>query len=315
VRPRTRRHRLPGRAHRPTTHRRPHSSSSRNFPPQNFAQQGFPQDPHGPQQGFPPQAPQQDTQYLAQGPADPYAQHHPGQPWQSTANDDKPLWDPDGPMPQTNSHRQPAPAGKSGRNRGLLIGVAVLLVAAVGAVAFVFLSKGDDAKPVASKTSQPVTQPGDKTPVKSSPQAVAQAKKVNSLLNASARSRKVLGVALAQAGACAKLPQAIPTMEKVVVQRQQQLAVAQGLQIPALGANAVPLRTSLTNAIKFSLDADVSLLNWAKAHQGCKGKTPSDPNFVNASKLSNSATGAKNKFKGIWNKIAPALGFQKRAQF
>ncbi|MEO5873560.1 MAG: hypothetical protein ABIS86_22625, partial [Streptosporangiaceae bacterium] len=78
--------------------------------------------------GFSPQAPQ----HLAQGPGDPYAHGPTPQPWQSTANDDKPLWDPNGPMPQTNSHRQPGSPTRSGRNRGLVIGVALLLVAAVG---------------------------------------------------------------------------------------------------------------------------------------------------------------------------------------
>ncbi|WP_460368201.1 hypothetical protein [Actinocorallia lasiicapitis] len=247
-------------------------------------------------------------------------QRSPEEAWQQWGGrEERPLWDPNGPMPTTTSHRA-ASSGDGGRKvQPLVIGVVVLVVLAIIAVLFVVLGgDGDKAEPgkkdgkgvqqEQKAEDEPVQQPVD-------PAARAQAVKVNSLLKASALSRRTLGSALVLAKKCEKLPEAITGMQQVAQQRQDQLSRSQQLDYSKL-ANGDGLKKALVKSMQFSLSVDQAFLQWAQAHQGCTGATPvDDPHYKQGVNLSNQATKAKAQFLAGWNQVAPALGIKKAPKF
>ena len=242
----------------------------------------------------------------------PGAPHGAESPWEPSRAE-KPLWDPDGPLPMTRSHRVPTPGGGGRGNKPLLIGVASLVVLAMVSVGFVLLSGGDDEKKTArpetsTSVAQPAAGPAD-------PTAARQAKKVQALLNASAKSRAALSDALVRARKCASIPASIATMEQVAQQRQAQWKQARELNIPKL-PEAVKMRGALARSIKLSLDVDTAYLAWARSNQGCKGRTPlKGANYKRGSTLSAQASRAKNRFLGMWNQVAPQYGLAKRQSY
>ncbi|MEO3787024.1 hypothetical protein ABGB12_27180 [Actinocorallia sp. B10E7] len=227
--------------------------------------------------------------------------------------EEKPLWDPDGPLPMTQSHRVPSANGGA-KNKPLVIGVAALVVVALVCVLFVFLNGGDDVKDETGPSQTPVAQvPAGNKPADSA--AVKQARKVQALLNTSAKSRVALSNALVKARSCADIPASVATMQQVAQQRQAQWKRAQRLNIPAL-PQAVKLRNALARSIKLSLDVDLAYLAWARSNQGCKGKTPlKGANYKRGDSLSAEASRSKSRFLEMWNQIAPQYGLAKRQSF
>jgi hypothetical protein len=145
--------------------------------------------------------------------------------------------------------------------------------------------------------------------------AARQAKKVQTLLNASARSRGVLGGALVKARKCKALSASISDMQQVAQQRRTQWKRAQQLNVAELPGGA-QLRDSLARSFKLSLDVDLAYLAWARSHQGCKGKTPpKGAHYKRGATLSTQATQAKSQFLKLWNPVAPQYGLPKRKSF
>ncbi|WP_344451841.1 hypothetical protein [Actinocorallia aurantiaca] len=234
------------------------------------------------------------------------------QPW-GGPQEEKPLWDPNGPLPMTQSHRAPSADGGA-KNKPLLIGVAALVVVALVSVCLVFFDGDDDPKSKIAPSQRPVAQvpAGERT---TDPAAVKQARKVQALLNASAKSRGALSDALVKARKCAAIPASVNTMQQVAQQRQAQWKRAQQLNIPQL-PEAVKLRAALARSIKLSLDVDLAYLAWARSNQGCKGKTPlKGANYKRGDRLSAQASRSKNRFLEMWNPIAPRYGLAKRQSF
>ena len=275
-------------------------------PPYTAQQPGEP--PYGqPQGGFAPSA----QLGMMGGPGGPggFGQQP---PW-GGPQEEKPLWDPNGPLPMTQSHRAPSAGGGGAKNKPLLIGVAALVVVALVSVGLVFFD-GDDPQSKVAPSQRPVAQvpAGERT---TDPAAVKQAKKVQALLNASAKSRGALSDALVKARKCADIPASVNTMQQVAQQRQAQWKRAQQLNIPEL-PEAMKLRTALARSIKLSLDVDLAYLAWARGNQGCKGRTPlKGANYKRGGKLSAQASRSKNRFLEMWNPIAPRYGLAKRQSF
>ncbi|WP_157963989.1 hypothetical protein [Actinocorallia populi] len=225
--------------------------------------------------------------------------------------EENPRWEAGGP-PTAPSHPSPAAGGRA-KNKPLLIGVAALVTVAVASVAFVFLN-GEDEKKKLQPSQPPVAQQPVDAPAAESA-AAKQARKVQALLNASAKSRGVLGGALVQARKCKGLPSSISAMQQVAQQRQSQWQRARRLDIAEL-PDAAKLRDSLARSFKLSLDVDLAYLAWARGNQGCKGKTPpKGADYKRGAALSAQATQAKSNFLKLWNPVAPQYGLPKRKSF
>ncbi|MCD0450354.1 hypothetical protein LO762_14300 [Actinocorallia sp. API 0066] len=247
-------------------------------------------------------------------PPPPGRQYVPEQPqggWAGAGRDERPLWDPEGPLPMTRSHRSSSGTPTRRGNKRLLAGVVALVALAVAAVLFVVFDGDDENTTVGpQKTNTPVAEGAA-----ADPGAAKQAKRVNALLNSSSRSRTQLGGALENAKKCKKLPEAIASMQQIAQQRQQQLQRAETIKIGKL-AQSGKLRTSLVQSMQLSLDVDNAFLAWANRHQGCKGNTPTDdPDYARGNDLSAQASKAKSRFLSVWNKVAPAHGLARRQHF
>jgi hypothetical protein len=181
------------------------------------------------------------------------------------------------------------------------------MLAAVVAAGIVFWPTGDSSPQGAVSPQTEVTV----TTAATSPQGTgsdgtAQATEVNSVLDDMASSRSELGNAMTAAAQCSALSEALPTIQKVVGEREQQLAKAKSLQVDALGSGD-RLKDALTRALQASLDADRAYLKWADNAQGCSGDTPSDSDFERGNSISeNQATPAKAEFLSLWTPVAEA---------
>lgn len=213
----------------------------------------------------------------------------------------------------------PAPAARSGAsnasNKPLAIGVAVLVVIAIGAVGLVLWPDRNDpaaaVSPSAPATPRSISQP---KPTKTGPSAatVAQAKEVNALLNASADTRNTLGRALHASNKCKTLPAAIKDFQQVAVRRNNQIRRTKELQVDQL-QDGEKLRSSLLRSFQLSLEVDRAFLRWArKAQRDCKGRPKHDANYRRGNELSVQATAAKKRFTQLWNPIAREVGLPTR---
>jgi hypothetical protein len=134
----------------------------------------------------------------------------------------------------------------------------------------------------------------------------AQAAEVNSVLDDMASSRSELVSAMVAAAHCSELSDALPTITKVVGEREQQLAKAKSLEVSAL-ASGEQLKSALTRALQASLDADRAYQKWADHARGCSGDTPPDSDLERGNSISeNQASPAKNKFLSLWAVVAEA---------
>jgi hypothetical protein len=186
------------------------------------------------------------------------------------------------------------------------------MVAAVVAVGIAFWPTGDHSPQSAvspqtggsNRGGNVAASPQDTGSQSTGSQGTAQATEVNTLLDDMASSRSELGKAMTSAATCSGLGGALPTIQKVVGEREQQLAKAKTLQVSALDSGD-QLKDSLTRALQASLDADRAYLNWANNAQGCSGATPTDSDFDRGNSISdNQATPAKEEFLRLWAPVA-----------
>jgi hypothetical protein len=203
---------------------------------------------------------------------------------------------------------RPQPEPKRRRITPLLIGAwVIVMVAAVVAVGIAFWPAGNHSPQSAVSPQTGGSVGGDDvaaSPQDTGSQGAVQATEVNTLLDDMASSRSDLGKALTSAATCSALGDALPTIEKVVGEREQQLAKAKTLQVSALDSGD-QLKDSLTRALQASLDADRAYLKWADNAQGCSGDTPTDSNFDRGGSISDKeATPAKEEFLRLWAPVA-----------
>ena len=191
----------------------------------------------------------------------------------------------------------------------LLVAAAIVLVAAVVAVGIAFWPTGGATPQGAVSPQTGVTSADAGTPTpQAAPDGTAQATEVNSVLDDMAGSRSELGGAMSDAASCSALADALPTIQKVVGERERQLAKAKSLEVGALESGD-QLKDALTRALQASLDADRAYLKWATNAQGCSGDTPVDSDLERGDSISaDRASPAKREFLALWAPIARKEG-------
>ncbi|GGV20194.1 hypothetical protein GCM10010182_47540 [Actinomadura cremea] len=239
-----------------------------------------------------------------------------------------PPYGPGGPMGGPTGHMDMGPGGGppagygggpqrdgAAPNKVLIAAVAALVTVAVATVALVVWPSGDDEKPAGnaaqSNTTPSSTPVAQKDPV--SAETKQEAAAMNQVLDASVKTRSVLGAALTRATKCKSLPQAIQGFETVAQRRQNQLKLTREMKLDQV-PNGEQLRTSLSQALQASLDVDQKYLNWARQVQpNCHGKPkPSAAQVKGTAEDNRRATTAKQKFVQLWNPVAQKTGLPKR---
>lgn len=205
----------------------------------------------------------------------------------------------------------------------VLVTVAVLAIGSIGAVAFVFGDNGHTAPtksphkvalsqlPASPPANAPTTTPKPSSPAPTSPapstaDGKAEASTVNSVLQASSATRQE--VVSTDLTTCTGLTSAIPTLQKVVAERQNELQKAQSADVSQL-PGAADLHSALVSAMQNSLKADQAYLAWATSVKGCAGKPPSNADSQNALNMNGQAGQAKQQFLQLWAPIAQQNGF------
>jgi hypothetical protein len=141
--------------------------------------------------------------------------------------------------------------------------------------------------------------------------ASVQAAAVDGILDASGSSRSKLGAALQKLTGCSDPAAALVSLREVGTERNNQLSQARQLQVSAL-PNGETLRSTLVEALNYSLTADQAFVAWGEATSsyGCA----QDSNYEDGVTASKSATAAKVKLVELWNPIASTYGLATRTE-
>jgi WD40 repeat protein len=142
-----------------------------------------------------------------------------------------------------------------------------------------------------------------KTPAPLAQTAQGEATAVSNLVTSSASSRLSLINAFQDALSCTKLSHAASQFQQVRNERQSELNQAERLSTRAL-PNGAALKSDLTQALQYSLDADNDYLQWAE-HQQASCQAGSQPKFPANSIKANLY---KKLFARLWNPIASQYG-------
>jgi len=190
----------------------------------------------------------------------------------------------------------------------LLVGSVIAAVAVIAAAAVLIFVQ-------MKHSSSPAPAPGlTATSPATSPLASQEAARVNDVLNASTGSVNALRTALNDdMRSCANPARGVAQIQQVVSQRRAEYAQAKALSVAAL-ANGAEMKTDLTSALFYSLQADRDYLSWARQQQlsGCSPQAGSGAHAA-ARSADGQASTAKVAFVGLWNPIAPHHGFQTRS--
>ncbi|RAY11327.1 hypothetical protein DPM19_30350 [Actinomadura craniellae] len=216
-------------------------------------------------------------------------------PWEQPEPE---MWRP--PPPTRHRHR-----GRRGGGNGYAIAgaVGVVLLFAIAA-AIVLWPSGSETPPA----TDPATGVAPSAGASAADDSRTQAEAINTLLDDMAGSRSELARAMTDAQRCSGLEGAIPTLQKVVEDRERQLGEAEGLAVGAL-AEGERLKSALTRSLRASLDADRAYVRWAEAERGCTGATPANAHLARGGRLSTGeATPAKREFLELWAPIAREQG-------
>jgi tRNA A-37 threonylcarbamoyl transferase component Bud32 len=201
-----------------------------------------------------------------------------------------------------------APQPPKRRSGALLAGSAIAAVAVIAAAAAVILVQ-------MKHSSSPTPAPGlTATSPATSPLASQEAARVNDVLNASAGSVTALRTALNDDMLnCANPARGVAQIQQVVSQRRAEYAQAKALSVGAL-ANGAEMKTDLTSALFYSLQADRDYLGWARQQQlsGCAPQAGSGAHAA-AGSAGGQASTAKSAFVGLWNPAAAHYGFRARS--
>jgi hypothetical protein len=112
---------------------------------------------------------------------------------------------------------------------------------------------------------------------------------------------------------CANPARGVAQIQQVVSQRRAEYAQAKALSVGAL-ANGAEMKTDLTSALFYSLQADRDYLGWARQQQlsGCAPPAGSGAHAA-AGSAGGQASKAKRAFVGLWNPAAAHYGFRARS--
>jgi serine/threonine protein kinase len=227
-----------------------------------------------------------------------------------------------GPEPR----RAAGPQRRRTGRRGVLIAVvAVVVLAAVGTVAFL----AGKTKPTTATNagnvagvSPSVTSPAASPSVSSSaptqspsqPPGAAAMATLASYLSQSAAVRPNVSNAVNGVQSCSESPaDAETTIQQAITARQNILNDLQTLSVGAL-PNGAQLVSALRTAMQNSLDADNDYHAWmmdlASSGTSCGSNANQDSHFVAAGNADSAATTSKEAFVNLWNPMAPTYGQQ-----
>jgi len=220
--------------------------------------------------------------------------------------------------------RAAGPQRRGTGRRGVLIGVAaVVVLAAVGAVVFLAgkgkpataTNAGNSAGASTSVTSpapSPSVSPSSSAPTQP-PGAPAMAT-LASYLSQSAAARPTVQAAISNVQNCSESPaQAEGALQQAITTRQN---ILQGLQTVSVGAlpNGAQLVSALRTAMQNSLDADNDYHAWmadlASSGSPCQSNPNQDSHYVAAGTADSASTTSKEAFVSLWNPMAPTYGQQ-----
>jgi serine/threonine protein kinase len=202
--------------------------------------------------------------------------------------------------------------------RGWLIAVAaVVVLAAVGTVAFLAGSakpQSGNSGSVNAAASSPVASPGASSPQATQLPGAAAMATLGSYLARSAAARPTVQNAINAVQACSESPASgEATLQQAISTRQDIVHGLTTLDVSGL-PNGAQLVSALTAAMNDSLDADNDYHAWmsdlASSGSACGSNPNQDSNYVAGGNASAAATTAKDAFLAIWNPMAPRYGQQ-----
>jgi hypothetical protein len=196
---------------------------------------------------------------------------------------------------------------------GILVGVAVVVVAGVGMVAGAAMSGGDEEKGAKPKNESSAAPAGEKSagadPVE------AQAKELDKLLDDSNNSRATVIRSVENIKSCKKLGPAARDLRAAAGQRNSLVARLGKLKTDKIPGQA-ELRSALARGWKASASADNHYAAWADqtaGKKGCrKGKARPTAHVGLGARASGEATAAKKQAAGLWNPTAKKYGLKQR---
>ena len=235
-----------------------------------------------------------------------------------------------GPVPEAGRYPGRPPGGPQRHRsprRGWLIAVAaVVVLAAVGAVAFLAGKAGPHSSgpgsvnaaassPVASASAStsPASSSPSSSPATSLPGAAAMTA-LGSDLARSAAVRPTVQAAINDVQNCSESPASgEAALQQAINTRQDILQGLRTLDVSRL-PNGPQLVSTLTTAMQNSLHADNDYHAWmadlVSAGSTCGSNASQDSNYVAGGTASAMATTSKNDFLAIWNPMAPRYGQQ-----
>jgi zinc ribbon protein len=217
------------------------------------------------------------------------------------------------------------PPARGAHPAGFTVAALLVAVVLVGAAWLVLRSGPSRIEGAGAVTTAASTAPAKPSPRRSDappssaspdPQAASQAKSVDTLLDESSRSRKVITPELsALATGCDKVHPAtvVHDLNTAIHDRTDVLQ-----QLPTLPLAAIPngpaLRQKLTHAMSASVQADRDYLQWAQLLVSSSCHSTDHSGLVAGNKVSTrQATPAKRAFVSMWNPVAKKYGLPHRA--
>jgi serine/threonine protein kinase len=234
-----------------------------------------------------------------------------------------------GPVPEAERYRNRPPGGpqrhRSSRRGWLIAVAAVVVLAAVGAVAFLAGKSGPHSSSpgtVNAAASSPVASAsGGTSAASSSPSATlatqpgaAAMTTLGSDLARSAAVRPTVQAAIDGVQNCSESPSSgEAALQQAINTRQGILQGLSTLDVSGL-PNGTQLVSTLTTAMQNSLNADNDYHAWmadlVNAGSACGSSSSQDSNYVAGGTASSAATTSKDGFLAIWNPMAPSYGQQ-----
>jgi hypothetical protein len=229
-------------------------------------------------------------------------------------------------MPQMAVPSSPNPAPVPWRLI-IVAAVLVLLVGIAGSVVIIVLTGTPKTTPVAQPSTSAVARTAAApAPARSDPGPVPttqvaagtpkeQAAVINKLLDRSVASRTRLNKAIEKVNRCTDLTQALADMQKVGVERTQEIADATAADVSGL-AGGEKIKSTLKSALGFALAADQHFVAWAQptvAAGGCADTTARQAAWTAGQASSQQAQAAKKQLVEAWNPVAAQLGFKQRS--
>ncbi|MCH6160931.1 hypothetical protein [Streptomyces marispadix] len=216
-------------------------------------------------------------------------------------------------LPQGRAARRNAERSTLSRmSPGILVAVAVVVVAGVGMVAGAAMS-GDEEKGAKPKNESSAAPAGEKSagadPVE------AQAKELDKLLDDSNNSRATVIRSVENIKSCKKLGPSARDLRAAAGQRNSLVARLGQLKTDKIPGQA-ELKSALTRGWKASASADNHYAAWADqtaGKKGCrKGKARPTAHVGLGARASGEATAAKKQAAGLWNPTAKKYGLKQR---